>query len=1081
MTKFLFMKCMLLLFLISEVSAQSRPISGTVTDGASRQGLPGVTVLVKGTSTGTSTDVDGTYTINVPASGVLSFSFIGYTTVERAVGNATTIDVTLNVDAAQLNEVVITGYSTQTQQSFTGSAKVVSSENLERKNVSNVSQALAGEVAGVRDINTSGQPGSTGTIRIRGLGSVNGNRDPLYVVDGVPFTGNLNAINPADIESATVLKDAAATAIYGSRGANGVVVITTKSGRGKASYIEADASTGTNMALLPRYSTIKSPEQYIGLSWEALYNQGVALNNANPTNFANTRLFSTSGIRTNYNMWNATAAELIDPATRTVRPGVTRKYNPENWEDFAFQNAARNEVNVKFGGSTGKTNYYSSFGFLDDQGYIINSDFQRLSARLNVTQEIKKWLTGSVNFGYARTESNNNGQSEDSGSIFWFADNMPPIYPLFMRDAEGKLLTDPIFGGNRFDYGGGSNATSRGFGGLTNAISDATYDVNRNNRNELNGSANLNFNILEGLTFENRLGLQYYNDKYVNRGNKYYGSSASQNGSLYTEREELTSFNLLNLLRYNKTFGQHGIEALAAHEASNWRRSLLIASGYNLVDPDLLDLSNAVVFNPSNSYTNAYSLESYFAQVNYDFSKKYFLSGTIRRDGSSRFREDKWGTFGSVGAAWLISSENFMGNLPILNNLKLKASYGLIGDQAGVGYYPGYDLFNVDNLNDAPAFSFYTKGNPNLTWETSKMFQTGIEFGLGEFLDGSFDYYIKNTDNLIFERRVGPSIGYALLLVNDGKLRNRGFEFDLTGHVLKTEDYRLDLNVNGEIFDNEITEMPLDPVTGKQKPIDVQAPYGWSVGHSIFDFYMREYAGVDATDGRAMWNVVYNDANNNNTVDAGEGIADLTNYLAGNPDVRESDLKTTTTKTYTSATQKYVGKTAIPKIRGAFNLAGGYKGFDLSAQFIYSLGGYAYDYRYASLMGNGLVGSNNWHTDILNRWQSADAPGDGVVPRLSNNADLNAAGASTRFLTKANYLGLNNVRLSYTVPANLTEKVGLGGLTVWVSGDNLWINTARKGFNPAISEAGSSNRDNSQSRYQYNPLSTFTGGLRVKF
>ncbi|MDB5264133.1 MAG: SusC/RagA family TonB-linked outer membrane protein, partial [Adhaeribacter sp.] len=374
-----------MLFLLSEVYAQSQAISGKVTDAATNQGLPGVTVLVKGSATGTSTDIEGNYSINVPATGTLSFSFIGYTTIERTIGSATTINVALNVDAAQLGEVVVTGYSTSTQQSFTGTAKVVSGEALDRKNVSNVSQALAGEVAGVRVINTSGQPGSVGTVRIRGLGSVNGNRDPLYVVDGVPFNGSLNSINPGDIESATVLKDAAATAIYGSRGANGVIVITTRSGRGKASYIEADASTGTNMALLPRYSTIKSPEQYIGLSWEALYNQGVARNDANPTNFANTRLFSTAGIRTNYNLWNATAAQLIDPATRTVRPDVTRKYDPENWEDFAFQNAARNEVNVKFGGSSGKTNYYSSFGFLDDQGYIINSDFQRLSARLNVT------------------------------------------------------------------------------------------------------------------------------------------------------------------------------------------------------------------------------------------------------------------------------------------------------------------------------------------------------------------------------------------------------------------------------------------------------------------------------------------------------------------------------------------------------------------------------------------------------------------------------------------------------------------------------------------------------------------------
>ncbi len=760
-----------------------------------------------------------------------------------------------------------------------------------------MSQALAGEAAGVRVVNTSGQPGTVATVRIRGIGSVNGNRDPLYVVDGVPFSGSINSINPADIASATVLKDAAATAIYGSRGANGVIVITTKSGKGKKSYIEADANFGTNMSLLPRYQTIKSPEQYIGLSWESVYNEGVAGGEDDPVDYANTYLFDEDyGIDPGYNLWNVSGAgELIDPVTRSVRAGVTRKYNPENWEDYAFQKSSRKEVNVKFGGSSDKTSYYSSFGYLKDVGYSINSDYERLSARLNVNQEINSWLNGALSFNYARTETNNNGQSDDSGSIFWFVDNIPSIYPLFMRDANGGLITDPIFGGNQFDYG---TVSARGFGGLTNAIADATYDTNRDNRNELNGSASLNFTLLEGLTFENRLGVQYYHNKYVNRGNKYYGGSASQNGSLYHQRTELFNSNLLNLLRYSTTVGEHSIEALAAHEATDWSRNVLTASGYNLVDPNLEELNNAVVFNPSSSYTNQYALESYFAQVNYDFNKTYFLSGTVRRDGSSRFRKDKWGTFGSVGAAWLISNERFMENNSLLNSLKFKASYGLIGDQAGVGYYPGYDLFNVDNLNDAPAFSFEVKGNPDLTWETSKMFQTGIEFEIGNHLSGAVDYYLKNTTDLIFERRLGPSIGYALIQVNDGNLRNQGLEFDLTGDVFKGKDYRLSLNVNGEIFSNKITEMPLDPVTGQPKPIDVQTPYAWSKGHSIYDFYMREWAGVDAQDGKGMWTVHYLDANGNGAVDAGEGITNLSDYLAKNPTVNEADIKSTTTKTY---------------------------------------------------------------------------------------------------------------------------------------------------------------------------------------
>ncbi len=1019
--------------------------------------------------------------MNVPeGSNTLVFSYIGYKNVERAIGNSSTVNVSLAIDQEQLQEVVVVGYSTSTKESFTGTAKVVSGEKLEDKNVSNVSQALAGEVAGVRVINTSGQPGTEATIRIRGIGSVNGNRAPLYVVDGVPFVGSLNSINPADIESTTVLKDAAATAIYGSRGANGVVLITTKSGRGKKSYIEVDANLGTNMQLLPRYETIKSPEQYIGLSWEALFNQRRAINNAdnNPANdvdpvaFANERLFSTSGISPGYNLWNvANGAELIDPETRMVREGVTRKYDPENWEDYGFQNSARKEVNVKFGGSNDQTSYYTSFGYLNDVGYLINSDYERLTARLNVRQEITEWLTGGVNFAYARSETNRNGQSSDSGSIFWFSDNIPSIYPLYQRDAEGNLITDPIFGGNQFDYGE-RTGFSRAFGGLTNAIADATYDVNRDKRNELNGSANLDITIFEGLTFENRLGAQYYQNNYINRGNKYYGGSASQNGSIFLARTELFNYNLLNLLRYSKNFGEHSLEVLAAHEATDWSRSYLSASAYNLVDPNILEIGNAVVTNPSNSYTEEYALESYFAQANYDLDKKYFLSATIRRDGSSRFREDKWGTFGSVGAAWLISSEDFMNSQSLFNSLKLKASYGLIGDQAGVGFYPGYDLFDVDNLNDNPAFAFDTKGNPDLTWETSKMFQTGIEFEvLNSRILGSIDYYVKNTDDLIFDVRVAPSLGYAILTQNAGSLRNRGLEFDFTGNAFEGKDYRLSLNVNGEIFSNEITSMPIDPATNRPKAIDVQSPYGWSEGHSVYDFYMREWAGV-SYNGLSMWNVYYNDANGNDIVDEGEGITSLTDYLANNPEISEGDLKRSTTTAYANATQKYVGKSAIPDVRGAFNIGAGYKGFDLNVQMLYSLGGYAYDYTYAGLMSNTNIGGNNWHVDILDRWQQQ---GDVTnVPRLSNNRDANVSSVSTRFLTKADYLVLNNVRLSYTVPATYTSKIGVGGLSVWVSGDNLWLKTKRDGFNPSTAEAGSSNT------YRYSPLSTVTAGLRIK-
>jgi hypothetical protein len=288
------------------------------------------------------------------------------------------------------------------------------------------------------------------------------------------------------------------------------------------------------------------------------------------------------------------------------------------------------------------------------------------------------------------------------------------------------------------------------------------------------------------------------------------------------------------------------------------------------------------------------------------------------------------------------------------------------------------------------------------------MFQTGVDFRLGTYLDGSVEYYIKNTDNLIFERRVGPSLGYALYQVNDGMLRNQGIEFDLTGHIFKKKNYFLDLGINGEHFTNKITAMPIDPVTGQQKPIDVQSPYGWSVGHSIYDFYIRNFDGVDPADGLSKWTVYYDDLNGNGQYNSGEQVIDLVTYYYNNPS-KQGSLKTATTKVYSEATQYYIDKSALPKVRGAFNLNGGFEGFELDVQMLYSFGGYAYDGAYAGLMSNGQVGGNNWHVDIRNRWQKAGDVTD--IPRLSSNYDANVASTSSRFLTEANYMVLNNVRV----------------------------------------------------------------------
>lgn len=1051
------------------MSAQEKKITGVVSDSAGP--LPGVNVILKGTTIGTETDFNGEYSLQAKQGDVLVFSFIGMKVTEKTVGAGSAINVLMEEDTNVLDEIVVVGYGTTTKQSFTGTAKVVKAESLEAKSVSNVSQALAGEVAGVNVINTSGQPGTVATIRIRGFGSVNGNRDPLYVVDGVPFSGSINSINPADIASTTVLKDAAATAIYGSRGANGVILLTTKTGKVGSTSMEVDVKTGINFQLLPRYDVIRSADEYIELGWHAMGNRTLDFDPANDAvAYANKYLFSSRGIDPKYNFYGTNdVSQIIDPATGKVRSNVERRYKPENWQDHAFQSSVRTEANVKMSGGDDKTRYFSSFGYLDDQGYIVNSGYKRYATRLNITHKPQEWLTANANIGYTLGKSIQNGQSEDSGSIFWFTDNIPSIYPLFLRDAEGNIVEDTKYGGNQYDYG-----INRGFGGLTNAIAGANYDFIGNDRNSLNGNFSLKVDIAEGLEFETQYGAQYYNREANTVRNPFYGSAESQRGSLFQRYSSALTQNFLNIFRYNTSFGDHNLSALVAHETNQTKFKTATISKARIVNilDGLTDANNYVVnTSPATGYTTKTALESYFGQVTYDYKSKYYLTGSLRRDGSSRFANKKWGTFGSVGASWVLSKENFMSGLGFVNFLKLKGSYGVLGDQAGVDIYSGQNAYTIGNLGGKISLTPRAIQNPDLTWETSRMFQTGLEFTLfNNVIDGSVDYYIKNTDNLIFERRKGPSTGDGLIDVNDGFLRNSGFEFDLTAHLIDKEDFKLNFGVNGEMFESTLKQMPLDPATGERKIIDISGSYGRSKDMGLYDFYMREWAGVDKQNGNPLWYQYYHDANNNGVVDSGEGIKSLTEYQTKFP---KNKISKTTTNTYSDATQAYIGKSVIPTIRGAFRLNAKIHNFTVSTLFGYSLGGYAYDGNYANLMGNDQVGSNNWHTDIRDSWKKE---GDITnVPKLISNRNTQVTSRSSRFVTSSDYLSLNNVRVGYSLPNRFIEKSGVQSLDLWVSGDNLYLLSAREGFNPSTSETGAS------SIYRYSPLSTLSLGVKVKF
>jgi TonB-linked SusC/RagA family outer membrane protein len=1067
--------------------AQTKTVTGTVTDPEGLP-LPGVNVLVEGKSTGTQTDFDGYFTLQAESSDKLVFSYIGFSPQTISVGAKSEINVQLEIGES-LDEVVVVGYGTTTKQSFTGTASVIETKNIENKNFSNISQSLAGESAGVTVINTNGQPGTTSTVRIRGFGSVNGNRDPLYVVDGVPYSGSLNAINPGDIKSTVILKDASATAIYGSRGANGVILITTKAGSARENYIEADVRTGISTQIIPRYDVITSPEESIGLIWEANRNKFRLRGNADPEGAANAALFG-DVVPVEYNMWNvANGAELIDPATGQVRDGVTRRYTPLRYEDVGFTTGIRQEANLRMGGGDDKTRYFFSGGYLDEEGYAVNTGYTRYTSRLNLDSNVKEWLKIGVNLGYTYSENIQNGQTDGAENLFEFVDKMNPIYPVFLRDENYNLTPDPIFGGNQFDYGSNSvqgqpgRSRNRPNSNNLNPIGSALFDFNGGERNELVGNFRADMKLSENLSFETSFGYQYSYDKFISMGNQFYGVATGNEGDLFVDDRERTVMNALQLLRYKNSFGKNSIEVLAAHESNQFEESRKSAFKAKAIIPQGLVLDNYIInLQQPTGFTFARNLESYFSQANYDYDDKYFLSASFRRDGSSRFDQEKWDNFGSVGAAWVISNEDFLRNNDLIEFLKFKASYGVIGDQGVTGLaaniiqdnYGGVNTFDVGNVNNGFAISPALFANPELTWETSKVYQTGIEARVGKWLDVSLDYYIKDTENLIFTRRNAPSSGVAVIEVNDGVLRNTGVEFDVNVNLIEKEDYGLGFNLNGAVYDNELRTLPIDPATGEPALLNIVGRYGYTQGNSIFDFYMREYAGVDPTDGFPTWNQYYNDINGNGVFDSGtdEAIQSLTPYLADNPD---ANVQSQITKTYSEATQKNIGKSGIPDVAGAFRINARIKDFTLSTQFTYSIGGYAYDAQYAELMhdNNGGIAATNRHVDVRNRWRQ---PGDITdVPLIADRDITNVSSQSTRFITKTDFLALNNVLLSYNMPSKFIENIGLSNLNVYASGDNLFIMSEREGFNPTTSESGNSGRG------LYAPLTTLSLGVRARF
>ena len=1045
---------------IGLVTAQTQKVTGVVISEEDGQPVIGASVLVKGTQIGAITGVDGDFTLpNVPSSAkTLVISYIGMQTQE--VDIKPNIKVFMRSDSEMLDEVMVVAYGTAKKSAFTGSASVIKSETLEKRQVSNLSNALSGTVSGVQTQSTNGQPGTSATVRIRGIGSMYASNNPLYVVDGIPYEGDISAVNSQDIESMTVLKDAAAAALYGARGANGVILVTTKKGKSGDTQISLDARWGVNSRLVKNYDVLQNANTYMETAYSALYN-GYLYNSGYTAERAyqlgNADLFPKLG----YQVYTIPDGQYLIGRNGKLNPYATLGYSdgdyyytPDNWSDEMFQSNLRQEYNLSVSGGSDKLSYYLSASYLNDEGIIENSGFERISTRMNVDYQAKKWLKLGVNLSYSNVTSRSPGDQDtdaatSSGNAFFVGNFIAPIYPMYVRNADGSFQYNANTGYHVYDYGDGSSTNfTRNFMSMSNPMSGFLYDTEKYLMDILNGKWYAKIDIIDGLSLTASLGLHIDNTRQHSVGNKYYGQSASYGGSVMQYSSRVYSLDQQYLLNYKKTFGNHNLDILAGYESMDFNTESHYILGYNMYSDKNWTASNVIDRkNGSGSY-NEYATIGIITRASYDFNEKYYGSVSYRRDASSRFHPDnRWGNFWSVSAAWDMAKENFISQYDWINMLKLKASFGQQGNdnlyyKGYTNYYPYLDQFTVSGSDGV--FSdgvLYYKGSKDITWETSNSFNVGVDFALlGGRIDGTIEYFNRQTKDMLYYKPVAMSNGYTQLPMNIGSVRNSGVEIELNYTPIETNDLKWVINWNGTLMKNKILELHPD-LKGEM----IDGSYIYREGESLYQMYLTKYAGVDPDSGEALYWA--KDENGVEYKDKDWSAAYNSNRQAS------GDL--------------------LPTIYGGVGTTLEFRGFDFSIQCAYQLGGTIYDSGYQAFMhgGDSHYMGYNWHKDILNAWTPENRNTN--IPRV-DAIDKYTNSSSDRWLTSSDYFSINNITLGYTLPKRWLRSLGIGSLRIYGAADNVALFSARKGLDPRMSYTTASTD-------RYTPIRTISGGLKVTF
>lgn len=1018
----------LLLLLSFQFSYAQQSISGKVTENGTGLPLPGVSVYLKGTKQGTTTDQSGAYQLNLPdGQKTLVFSYIGYESKEvSSEGNV--LNVSLSDAPNSLKEVLVVAYGTAKRANYVGSVTQIKSEQLENRQVSNISTALQGIAPGVQATAQSGQPGTTASIRIWGIGSINASSEPLYVVDGNPFSGDISSINMSDISSVSILKDAASSALYGSRGANGVIIITTKSGKGAAEpQISAGFSEGLSNRAVKDYAQMNT-DQYFESYWLALKNKQLTngLTDAQASAAASNNILTELGI-------NPYGSKYPNPVglDGKIVAGAVPLWN-DSWQKAMQQTALRTQGDLSFSGGTETSQYFISGGYLNDRGIALGSGFKRYNARVNLTTQAKKWLKVGLNVS-ASNSKQDYPMSEDSNTanVINFGRSIPSFYPVYQRNDDGSYKLDAV-GAKVFDFGAYRPAAA-----IPKSNLAATVDLDKNEIFKDNVSARtfLEATILPELKFKTT-----YSGDYTNKNENYYanpllGESAEIKGSLDRTVTRTYSYTWNNILTYEKTFGQdHHLSLLAGQEIYKYNSKIMSGSRQGFVLPGLYEPDAASQLNSFGGYALDYTLLSFLGRAEYDYQNKYLFSASIRSDGSSRFSpQSRWGTFWSFGGSWRASKEDFLKDTPWLSNLTLRASYGAQGND-NIGIYYAYDaLYDIRNNLGENGLVTKRLATPDLKWETNLNLNIGLDFGIfKDRISGTVEYFNRRSKDLLFSRPMATSTGFTSIDANVGALKNTGMEVQINAIPVITPNFRWALSLNATHYRNTITDLPQNNLISGNKML--------RIGGSIYDFYLREWAGVDAATGNPLW---YKDDANGNKI---------------------------TTSDYSDGKQ-YVQSSSLPKLTGGLTNTFTYKQFELSALLSYSLGGKILDGDYTALLQNGSNPGAAWSVEMLNHWTPENPNTD--VPRLTTD-NLGWTQASTRFLYNATYARLKNVNLSYRLPKLVSNKIGIDNLKFFLTGENLLTFYGHKGMDPEQTIQGAT-------YYRYPAIRTYSAGVNLTF